>query len=112
MEDLVIRAHAVRVSSKNQESKPHLIAVQRDDALLGNGGPMGSSVWKQRKRGARFSRRHGAMPGIVLVLLTFAGWCQHIYTCFVEDLWGFLIAGAILSPIGIINGWGIWFGWW
>ena len=42
----------------------------------------------------------------------FAAWCQHLYTCFNERLWGFLIAGAIFFPIAIVHGIGIWFGWW
>jgi len=41
-----------------------------------------------------------------------AGWCEHIYRCFVERSWVYLIAGAILSPLGTVHGWGIWFGWW
>lgn len=45
-------------------------------------------------------------------LLSLAGWCQHLYTCFNEDRWGFLIAGAIFFPIAVIHGWGIWLGWW
>ena len=53
---------------------------------------------------------YGALLGLVLVLLTFAGWCQHIYACFGEDNWAFLILGAVLSPIGIIHGWSIWLG--
>jgi hypothetical protein len=67
---------------------------------------------KQPRRGARLSGSHGALPGIVLVLLTSAGWCQHLYTCFNEGRWGFMIAGAILSPIGVMHGWGVWIGWW
>lgn len=50
--------------------------------------------------------------GFLVGLTAFAGWCQHLYTCFNEKLWGFLIAGAIFFPIAIIHGWGIWFGWW
>ena len=57
-------------------------------------------------------RRYRAMLAIPLVLLTFAGWCQHFYTCFNEGQWGFLVTGAVMSPIGIINGWGIWLSWW
>lgn len=45
-------------------------------------------------------------------LLSIAGWFQHLYTCFNERLYGFLIAGAIFFPIGIIHGWGIWLGFW
>jgi hypothetical protein len=50
--------------------------------------------------------------GVIVGLVSFAGWCQHLYTCFNERLWGFLIAGALFVPIGIIHGWGIWLGWW
>lgn len=54
----------------------------------------------------------GQLFGLAMGLLAFAGWCQHLYTCFNEKLWGFLIAGAIFFPIAIIHGWGIWLGWW
>ena len=50
--------------------------------------------------------------GLLVGLVSFAGWCQHLYTCFNEKLWGFLVAGALFIPIGIIHGWGIWLGWW
>ena len=39
-------------------------------------------------------------------------WFQHLYTCFTEEKWGFLIAGAIFFPIAIVHGWGIWLGFW
>jgi hypothetical protein len=54
----------------------------------------------------------GNLLGVLFGLVSFAGWCQHLYTCFNEKLWGFLIAGAIFFPTAIIHGWGIWFGWW
>jgi len=58
----------------------------------------------------------GAFVGVIFYmafgLLCFAGWCQHLYTCFNEHLYGFLIAGAIFFPIAIIHGWGIWLHWW
>ena len=47
-----------------------------------------------------------------IFLASAAGWFQHIYTCFNERLWGFLIAGAIFFPIAIVHGWGIWLGFW
>ncbi len=45
-------------------------------------------------------------------MLAFGGWLQHLYTCFTQELWGFLIAGAIFFPVGVIHGWGIWLGIW
>jgi hypothetical protein len=60
-------------------------------------------------------RQEAAVANFVAALIglgSFAGWCQHLYTCFNEKLWGFLVAGALFVPIGIIHGWGIWLGWW
>ena len=31
-------------------------------------------------------------------------WFWHIFECFESGLWGFLIAGAIFFPIGILHG--------
>ena len=45
----------------------------------------------------------------VLVVLVMA-WLTHIIVCLGSGLWGFLIAGAIFFPVGIIHGIGIWFG--
>lgn len=50
--------------------------------------------------------------GFLLSLACLAGWLNHLYVCFNEELWGFLIAGAIFFPIGIIHGWGLWLGFW
>jgi len=47
-----------------------------------------------------------------LIVAVVGGWLQHLYTCFTTEAWGFLIAGALFFPIGIIHGWGIWFGIW
>ena len=47
-----------------------------------------------------------------LVVGSFIAWVTHIVTCLGDGLWGFLIAGALLFPIGVIHGIGIWFGVW
>jgi len=36
-------------------------------------------------------------------------WFTHIFTCFAEGLWGFLLAGAIMFPIGVFHGFYLWF---
>ena len=41
-----------------------------------------------------------------------AAWFTHLFVCFSDDRWGFLIAGAIMFPIAIVHGVGIWFGVW
>ena len=50
----------------------------------------------------------GAIIGIAGVL----AWFTHLFVCFLDDRWGFLIAGAIMFPIAIVHGVGIWFGIW
>jgi len=55
---------------------------------------------------------YGPIIGLICGAAALGGWGQHLYTCFNEKLWGFLIAGAIFAPVGVIHGWGIWFGWW
>jgi hypothetical protein len=46
------------------------------------------------------------------VLWMFASWLTHVIVCIQESEWGFLIAGAIFAPVGMIHGTGIWFGAW
>ena len=50
--------------------------------------------------------------GIGFLLLIFGSWLTHLYVCFTEEAWGFLIAGAIFFPIGIIHGMGSLVGIW
>jgi hypothetical protein len=47
--------------------------------------------------------------GLAIVLTSLAAWLTHVFTCFSEGLWGFLIAGALIVPIGIIHGVWLWF---
>jgi hypothetical protein len=47
----------------------------------------------------------GGSVGIAIGLLALGGWLQHLYTCFTQGLWGFLIAGAVFFPVGVIHGW-------
>lgn len=48
------------------------------------------------------------MGAIIGVACIFA-WVNHIFTCFAVGLWGFLLAGLIFYPIGIIFGAWLWF---
>lgn len=45
-------------------------------------------------------------------LLIVAAWLTHLATCFKHEQLGFLIAGALFFPIGIIHGVGVWLGLW
>lgn len=50
--------------------------------------------------------------GIGVLLIIFISWLTHLYVCFTEEAWGFLIAGAIFFPIGIVHGMGSLVGIW
>ncbi|MES9824733.1 MAG: hypothetical protein ABW127_09925 [Candidatus Thiodiazotropha endolucinida] len=58
----------------------------------------------------------GSTPGelTVIALLAWipASWLTHVIACLLDEKWGFLIAGAIMFPIAVIHGTGIWFGVW
>tara|TARA_Y100000310_G_scaffold321360_1_gene378879 strand:+ start:4356 stop:4526 length:171 start_codon:yes stop_codon:yes gene_type:complete len=49
---------------------------------------------------------------ISFIIAFIAAWLTHVITCFNVGAWGFLIAGAICFPVGIVHGVGIWFGAW
>jgi hypothetical protein len=44
----------------------------------------------------------------VIGLACFAAWLTHIFTCFAQAMWGFLVAGAIFFPIVIVHGFSLW----
>lgn len=48
----------------------------------------------------------------IAFIVGIASWFHHLFVCFTEGLWGFLIAGAIFFPIGIVHGFGHWIGLW
>lgn len=47
--------------------------------------------------------------GWLFGLVLFAAWLNHVFTCFAEGMWGFLLAGAVFFPIGILHGIYLWF---
>ena len=49
---------------------------------------------------------------IIIFIASLAAWLTHVITCFSDERWGFLIAGALFFPIAIVHGIGIWFGAW
>jgi hypothetical protein len=63
-------------------------------------------------RSLPLSENTTALATLAFGLFAFAGWCQHLYTCFTEHLTGFLIAGALFFPVAVVHGWGIWMHWW
>jgi len=53
-----------------------------------------------------------AFGGLAVVTWIVAAWLTHIVVCLKAGSWGFLIAGAIMFPIAVIHGTGVWFGAW
>jgi hypothetical protein len=47
--------------------------------------------------------------GPLIGIACFAAWLTHIFYCFGHVMWGFLLAGAIFFPIGILHGFYLWF---
>jgi hypothetical protein len=52
----------------------------------------------------------GSVFVIAIVILCGLAWFTHIIVSLGEGWWGFLVAGALFFPIGIIHGIGLWFG--
>jgi hypothetical protein len=48
----------------------------------------------------------------VTLFVILAAWITHVITCLSSASWGFLIAGALFFPVGIVHGFGIWIGVW
>jgi len=46
--------------------------------------------------------------GAFIGLTCFIAWLTHVFTCFSQSLWGFLLAGAIMFPLGILHGFYLW----
>ena len=49
---------------------------------------------------------------LIIGSISILSWFNHIFICFTDDRWGFLIAGALFFPIAIVHGFGAWFGFW
>ena len=49
---------------------------------------------------------------LLLAVWGASSWLTHVITCLDDGKWGFLVAGAMFFPIGMIHGTGIWLGIW
>jgi hypothetical protein len=52
----------------------------------------------------------GLFLPVAAALLAIAAWFTHVIVCFKTASWGFLVAGAVFFPVGVIHGWLIWLG--
>lgn len=56
-----------------------------------------------------------ALVYLICLLTMFAGWITHIVVCIKAATlasYVFLLAGAVVFPVGAIHGIGCWFHWW
>ena len=47
--------------------------------------------------------------GLLFFIWIVSAWFTHLFVCFADAAWGFLIAGAIVAPIAVIHGTWSWF---
>ncbi len=59
-----------------------------------------------------FSGIAGICIILCLTVVPVVAWFTHVITCLGTEAWGFLVAGAVFFPIGVVHGVGIWFGVW
>ena len=45
---------------------------------------------------------------IAFLITVVCAWFTHIFFCFASASWGFLIAGALFFPVGIVHGIYLW----
>jgi hypothetical protein len=49
---------------------------------------------------------------LLLGATCYSAWLTHIVDYAGDRLWGFLVTGAIVFPVGIVHGAGVWVGAW
>lgn len=60
----------------------------------------------------RNKQRGEGKLGFIVIIACIASWFTHVVVCLSAGKWGFLIAGALVFPIAIIHGFGIWLDAW
>lgn len=48
--------------------------------------------------------------GDLLTLAGLAAWVTHVVVCISHEAWLLLVAGAVMVPVGVIHGIGVWLG--
>jgi hypothetical protein len=48
----------------------------------------------------------------VIALWAISAWLTHVIVTIQNEQWTLLIAGAIMAPVGVVHGTGLWFGAW
>lgn len=50
-----------------------------------------------------------AASSLLFLLAGFSAWLTHVVACAEAQLWGYLVAGAVFFPVGIVHGVVVWF---
>ncbi len=58
----------------------------------------------------KYQKGEGEILALAVVAWVAASWLTHVVVCLKTASWGFLIAGAIMFPVAVIHGTGVWFG--
>lgn len=58
----------------------------------------------------KYQKGEGEILALAVVAWVVASWLTHVVVCLKTASWGFLIAGAIMFPVAVIHGTGVWFG--
>ena len=48
----------------------------------------------------------------IMAIISIGAWITHIIHCLIHAKYLLLIFGALIAPVGVIHGIGIWFGVW
>lgn len=57
-----------------------------------------------------FKEYIASISAMIFLFMLPLAWLTHVVTCIQTEKWLFLIAGAIMFPIGILHGFGLWIG--
>jgi len=55
-------------------------------------------------------KEFGVLSIFLLILTSGAAWFTHIIHCLLTAKYILLVAGALIAPVGVIHGIGLWFG--
>ena len=55
---------------------------------------------------------YAGMAVLAFLMICFASWFTHVAVCFVDERWGYLVAGALFFPVAMVHGVGVWLGVW
>ena len=50
------------------------------------------------------------MVFVLMALSAIPAWLTHVVHCIQNSEWLFMVAGAIMAPVAVIHGYGLWFG--